>query len=338
MSHPVNIAGGGIAGLALGLALRREGVPVVLSEAGTYPRHRLCGEFLSGAGAEEFAALGAGDLLEHSVPLTDTAWFCGDRPVFRRELPEPAHGISRWRLDAALAGRFTALGGELRCEQRISAPPQAEGWVMATGRVRTDAGRWFAQKEHYQNLPVTAGLEMHLGRGGYAGLARVDDGVVNVCALLPAATGRMPATALPDRLRACGLNELAARLESASPVAFSRCGVARFGTGWQPQRDGRLCIGDHCAIIPPFAGHGLSMAIFAALEAAPLLAAWSAGRLAWRNAVQSVQAALRRKFLVRLRWAARLHPVLLHPAGHGIIRFLASRGLLPWSWLYQRLR
>ncbi|MFZ9874958.1 MAG: NAD(P)-binding protein, partial [Candidatus Methylacidiphilales bacterium] len=44
----VEIVGGGLAGLTLGLCLRQKGVPVDLFEAGTYPRHRVCGEYLSG--------------------------------------------------------------------------------------------------------------------------------------------------------------------------------------------------------------------------------------------------------------------------------------------------
>ena len=45
---PIEIIGGGLAGLSLGLALRRGGVPVTLHEAGEYPRHRVCGEFITG--------------------------------------------------------------------------------------------------------------------------------------------------------------------------------------------------------------------------------------------------------------------------------------------------
>ena len=46
--HTVEIIGGGLAGLSLGLGLRARGVPARLIEAGTYPRHRVCGEFITG--------------------------------------------------------------------------------------------------------------------------------------------------------------------------------------------------------------------------------------------------------------------------------------------------
>ena len=252
-------------------------------------------------------------------------------------MPEPARGISRWRLDAGMAEKFTAAGGALHCGQRVTPPAGAEGWVLATGRLRAEESPWFAQKEHFQNLPLSAGLEMHMGRGGYAGIARVEDGLANLCALLPAAVGKSAAT-LTDRLRACGLTALAARLEAAQPVEASRCGVASFRTGWQPHEAPLLSIGDHCALIPPFTGHGMSMAILAALDAEPPLAAWSRGHLAWPDTVTAVRTALHRRFHSRLRWAAWLHPLLLRPAGQSTLRLLARCGLLPWHWLYHKVR
>jgi menaquinone-9 beta-reductase len=335
----VEIAGGGVAGLALGLALRREGVPVRVHEAGVYPRHRLCGEFISGAGPGEFARLGLAELLEGATVLTDSAWFLDGRRVLQRVLPEAAHGISRWRLDAGMAARLAELGGEVRCGERIvRGPDPAEGWVLATGRPRAVGGRWMAEKAHYSNLSMDAGLEMHLGRGGYAGVARVEDGEANVCALLPAAVGKSAPASLPDRLRACGLEALAARLEAAALIAPSRCGVSHFATGWQPRENGALTIGDHCAIIPPFTGHGISMAMLAALEAAPPLAAWSTGCVSWCDAIHEIRRTLRRKFSGRLRWAVWLHPLLLRPAGQSALRLLARCGLIPWHWLYHKVR
>src|SRR5204862_7913249 len=54
---PINIIGGGLAGLTLGIGLRRREIPVTLWETGAYPRHRVCGEFISGQGQEVLARL-----------------------------------------------------------------------------------------------------------------------------------------------------------------------------------------------------------------------------------------------------------------------------------------
>jgi 2-polyprenyl-6-methoxyphenol hydroxylase-like FAD-dependent oxidoreductase len=62
MAAPITIIGGGLAGLTLGIGLRQCDVPVIIQEAGEYPRHRVCGEFISGSGQTALERLG---LLPH---------------------------------------------------------------------------------------------------------------------------------------------------------------------------------------------------------------------------------------------------------------------------------
>src|SRR5689334_24684769 len=58
MAKAITIVGGGLAGLTLGIGLRQRDVPVTVVEAGTYPRHRVCGEFISGRGQDSLQRLG----------------------------------------------------------------------------------------------------------------------------------------------------------------------------------------------------------------------------------------------------------------------------------------
>ena len=73
---PITIVGGGLAGLTLGIGLRQRGVPAALWEAGHYPRHRVCGEFICGRGQETLARLDLRELLERAGAVgADTAAF-----------------------------------------------------------------------------------------------------------------------------------------------------------------------------------------------------------------------------------------------------------------------
>src|SRR3954469_12996095 len=76
--HPVEIIGGGLAGLSLGLALRRQGVPVVLHEAGDYPRHRVCGEFITGLADATIDRLGLRPALADALRHHEVAWTIGN--------------------------------------------------------------------------------------------------------------------------------------------------------------------------------------------------------------------------------------------------------------------
>src|SRR6266567_1458074 len=73
---PITIVGGGLAGLTLGIGLRQRGIPVVLWEAGAYPRHRVCGEFICGRGLDSLTRLGLRDsLLQAGAVEAHTAAF-----------------------------------------------------------------------------------------------------------------------------------------------------------------------------------------------------------------------------------------------------------------------
>jgi hypothetical protein len=184
----IAIVGGGLAGLTLGIGLRQRGVPAALWEAGRYPRHRVCGEFICGRGQETLARLGLRELLEHAgaVGADTAAFFSATQSTRPLPLPSRAICLSRFTLDATLAEKFRELGGELWEGRRRSGGDAGEGVVRATGRcLQTEAGgaRWFGLKAHARNVPLTAGLEMHVSPRGYVGLCRVNGGRVNVCGL-----------------------------------------------------------------------------------------------------------------------------------------------------------
>ena len=94
----ITIIGGGLAGLTLGLGLRQLGVAVTICEAGRYPRHRVCGEFISGCGQLTLARLGLRALLDQAgaVPAHTTAFYSATRASVPRSLPSPALCLSRF--------------------------------------------------------------------------------------------------------------------------------------------------------------------------------------------------------------------------------------------------
>src|SRR5581483_10467168 len=112
--HDVIIAGGGLAGLGLSIQLVRAGYRVALFEKEKYPFHKVCGEYIS---------LESWNFLEElGLPLSD--W---GLPVIRRvlvsapngeyiehEVPLGGFGISRYKIDAELAGIARSSGVTVR--------------------------------------------------------------------------------------------------------------------------------------------------------------------------------------------------------------------------------
>ena len=150
-AKPITIVGGGLAGLTLGIGLRQRDVPVTVWEAGRYPRHRVCGEFISGRGQETLSRLGLRELLERTgaVNAGSAAFFSATQSTLPRSLParcDLPFTFRQWT--KLLATEFQKLGGELRigqrwqaagvlasaCPDRLKPELQPEGIVRATGR------------------------------------------------------------------------------------------------------------------------------------------------------------------------------------------------------------
>lgn len=338
MRRTIEIVGGGLAGLSLGLALQRRSVPVVVHEAGFYPRHRVCGEFIAGLDSGTRELLSLDDVLKDAPTHREVMWYLRDRAIRRQRLPAPAIAISRHRLDQRLADRFVEAGGTLHTRSRIDLASAPAGRIFASGRIRT-RGNWLGLKLHARELPLAAGLEVHLGDQAYVGLCEVENGQVNVSGLFRQRPGVELSrhTALPAYLGAAGLAALAQRLDSAEIIPESCSAVAGLHFGPPIIRSGRIELGDAFAMIPPFTGNGMAMALQSAALALPLLTRWTEGHAAWPETVRAVHQRLTRHFRVRLASSRLLHPFLLEP---GRQRWLASAtrsGLLPLRPLYHAL-
>jgi flavin-dependent dehydrogenase len=335
--RPLTIIGGGLAGLALGAAAQRKGMAVTVHEAGTLPRHRVCGEFLCGKGARVLQQLGLSEVLAGARVHRSTQWQVRGRQVLRRDLPEPALGLSRFLLDERLANVLRAAGGEVVLRSRIAADKLSHGWVCCSGRP-ANASDWIGLKFHCSGFSTQADLELHVAKGGYVGLSAIEAGQVNVCALVrrdPAlqASGK---DLLQQWMRHSGQSRLAARLADAEVVEGSHVGVAGIRFCRIPQQnDGVMRLGDAWSVIPPFTGNGMSMALESAAIALPWVERYCNHGMGWSDACGEVHDALLDAFGRRLRAARMLHPLLQYPAGHTLLSAFSRSGLLPFRMLYK---
>jgi menaquinone-9 beta-reductase len=174
---PVSILGGGPAGSSAAIAACREGAEVRLIERSQFPRHKVCGEFLSPAIEEALDRL--------------SLWpaFCDLKPaVIRRmliriggaeksdNLPAPAYGLSRYSFDQWLWKTALAHGAKHGKEHHAS--------VVTTGRASTRprGGRLFGFKAHFVG-PTDDAVELYFAGSMYVGVNCVENAITNVCGL-----------------------------------------------------------------------------------------------------------------------------------------------------------
>ncbi len=337
MAGLITIAGGGLAGLSVGLGLRSHSIPVELHEAGTYPRHRVCGEFISGVSERVLSQLGVLPCLADALRLETMTWHQSGGRILKERLPKPAMALSRHTLDLRMKTALADAGGIIHESSRLPEVPR-EGFLWCGGR-RISEGGAVGLKAHYEGMTLDADLEMHMGRGAYLGLCRVEGGRVNACGLFPsgALKNARKEDLLTEAVATAGLTTLARRLKSASQVHGSLVGVSAFRPGWQGQSHAASA-GDASVIIPPFAGNGMSMAFEGALIAVEEMLDFSNGKIPWETAVRRMHQRSRRQFRTRVQIALLIHPFLTHPLGQFLLSACIRSGMVPLGTVFSLLR
>lgn len=292
----VFVIGGGVAGCAAAIALGRKGRSVTLIEREPTPRHKVCGEFLSGEALEDLHALGIDVVALGAVPIPNVR-LAAARRAAEAPLPFPAKSLTRKTLDTALIAEAIAAGVRVergRSVQTLSrtasgmwqatlndgAVCEAPTAFLATGKHDLrgharprDPQRWVAFKMYYRLTPAQAAQleyasELMLYPGGYGGIQPVEGGIANLCWVVQqrylARVGHRWEKFLAKMQQDCP--HLAMRLAGAEPLLDKPIAVTHIPYGHirRTTEDGLYCIGDQAAVIPSFTGDGISIALHTA--------------------------------------------------------------------------
>jgi flavin-dependent dehydrogenase len=350
LREEILILGGGVAGCAAAIALARKGVAVTLIEREPTPRHKVCGEFLSGEALADLHALGIDAASLGAVPIHRVR-LAAARRAAEAVLPFPAASLTRKALDTALLARAREAGVRIeygRTVQSLTRTPehrwqatlddgvtrQASTIFVATGKHDLrgharpkDPHKWVAFKMYFRLTPAqTAGLagtsELMLYPGGYGGIQPVEEGRANLCCVVQQRhlphTGDRWESFLARIQQDCP--HLATRLAGAAPLLDKPIAITHIPYGFlrHTTDDGLYCIGDQAAVIPSFTGDGISIALHTARCAtAAYLAAEPASIF---------QARLRSAMLLQMHFAEAAAAALNNP----LARVILPLGLRLW--------
>ena len=118
--YDVAIIGGGLAGLAAAIQLRKAGYSVILFEKEKYPFHKVCGEYISLESWDFLEQLGL-PLKNMNLPQIDSLILTAPNgKSFTTKLPLGGFGISRYLLDDSLSKIAKTIGVELLEETKVT--------------------------------------------------------------------------------------------------------------------------------------------------------------------------------------------------------------------------
>jgi flavin-dependent dehydrogenase len=296
---PVLVIGGGVAGASCASRLREHGVEVVVAEKAAFPRAKVCGCSLGGAGLASLEQLSLRQwALDTGVPTRLWRASLGGKRI---ELPLPGGVvISRQALDTKLLSTAGEAGASISMPCRATIDSADEHSVLAT----LQFGQQQQQRE-FAAIVVASGLNasglqqilpwrelpngpfgvsfsassesiepgviyMACDDDGYVGLALLEDGRVDIAAALApgaaAACKRSPIQRIEAILAASEFG--AWKFDDRSPVMTTpplrRTRLAGAGRV--------LAIGDAAGYVEPFTGEGMTWAMQSGMAAANLIA------------------------------------------------------------------
>jgi hypothetical protein len=324
-THEVDVIGGGPAGAMAAISALHAGARVRLFEKSAFPRHKVCGEFLSPAVLTMLGQAGCADafLALRPAMLRTMALHFGSH-VVRHVLPSEAYGLSRSALDHLLLEAAVSRGAEVIRETHTTRHTQRPT-VIASGRssVAHAGERLFGFKAHYTGR-IDDEVALYFFDNCYVGISAVEGGAINVCGLAP-----------ERLLQECRFEPelLLARCEGVQS-RLSGCGrsfdwlvTGPLVTGWAPLDASASLVypaGDALGFIDPFTGSGILNAMSSGRSAG----AAAATGVAVRAYIAERHRALRRPFLVS--------SVCRSALAAGLGRPLAS--LVPGRWLFHLTR
>jgi menaquinone-9 beta-reductase len=283
------VIGGGPGGCVAAITAARIGAKVLLLERGKFPRHKVCGEFVSAESLDLLRdlLLPAHQRLISDAPLIPRGRIFVDNAELTAEISPPAASITRFDLDSALWDSCIQAGVEAREECTVQAVEgtgpfrgktqkgylEAQAVVNATGRwsnltspaVRTQTQtkneRWIGLKAHFCEASVPASVDLYFFDGGYCGVqpfgsSHNGSGVrINACAMVRADV----ATTLEEVLRCHPA--LLERSRGWAPLMETVSTSPLLFHDPEPVQGAMFQVGDSATFVDPFIGDGISLAL-----------------------------------------------------------------------------
>lgn len=288
----VLIIGGGLAGLTSAIHLRKTGCKVIVIEKNSYPKHKVCGEYISNEVLPYFEWLGI-NIEELKPTHISTLKFSSESGrTIETQLPLGGFGISRFTLDEFLFQKASAQNCEI-IEDQVNEVIFKEDYFeihLSSGKILTSKvvlggfgkrsnldmkmnrrflqkiSPWLAVKAHYSGNFSEDVVGLHNFKGGYCGVSKVENNLLNICYLTNFKSFKKYKNIEEFQQKVVSQNpQLKNILENSTCVFEKPLTISQICFEKKENvEDHILMMGDTAGLIHPLCGNGMAMAIHSA--------------------------------------------------------------------------
>ena len=291
-NNEVLIIGGGLAGLTAAIHLSKLGVHVTVIEKNSYPKHKVCGEYISNEVLHylNWLDLKIDDL--NPTKITKLEFSTASGKTIKSILPLGGFGISRFTLDEYLYKKALENGCRILQDNVENLVFENNKFIVTTSnnsileseivigafgkRSNVDQkmnrdfinkkSYWLAVKAHYSGDFPNDLVGLHNFKGGYCGVSKVEKDSINICYLADYETFKQFKNIDEYQNNVVSKNpHLKVIFEKSNllfekPLTISQISFEKK----QAVENHILMIGDTAGLIHPLCGNGMAIAIHSA--------------------------------------------------------------------------
>lgn len=347
-NQKVLILGGGLAGLTAAIHLSKQGIEVTVIEKNSYPKHKVCGEYISNEVLTYFNWLGIdiSKLLPTSIKTLQFSTQNGT--TVNAKLPLGGFGISRYALDFYLynlaiskgcifiqetvedivfdSDEFTVTtleGNSIQSKIVLGAFGKRSNIDIKLNRAFIKKkSHWLAVKAHYKGDYPNDIVGLHNFKGGYCGVSKVENNSINVCYITNYDLFKKHKNNDNFQEEILFKNPHLKTLFNNCTLAFEKpltIGQISFNKK-KTVENHILMIGDTAGLIHPLCGNGMAMAIHSAKIASELVINFYDRKIKTRNLLEKEYIFLwKLHFEKRLKVGRFISNLLQKPRMSGIL-------------------
>ena len=314
VTFDVIIIGGGLAGLCSAIHLSKMDIKILLIEKNEYPKHKVCGEYISNEVLPYLAFLDIHPFEFGAVKIDNFQLSTTNNQLISAKLPLGGFGISRYQLDFILAKKAKKNGVQIvqdvvvnvsfkeaffTIQTKQNNAFKAKICVGAFGKrslLDVKMERNFIQKKapylgvkmHVKGSFIKNVVALHNFKGGYCGVSKVENNTINLCYITSYLAFKKYKSIADFQENVVFKNTFLKEIfKNATPIFEKPLSISQISFETKnPIENHIIMCGDAAGMIHPLCGNGMSMAIQSAQIASPIIVQFLNGEIKSRKQLE----------------------------------------------------